>query len=175
MPTPPESPDRDADPSPNADAGAAPAHTPPRLVLHPLTGPPAPDMTARIEESLRRHEAELAKAQRRVEQARSGSAPETPARVAEPAPVPAPGAHRVEFDWRGETAFYVEHDRRVRLSCAYWGGPKGGVSHLSGFWDYTDGRSERLTPQERGAVLRAVINSAKARENITLAVEEHGE
>ena len=91
-----------------------------------------------------------------------------------PAPPPAPDHHRVEFDWRGETAFYVEHDRRVRLSCIYWGGPRGSVSHLSGFWEYTDGRSERLTPQERGAVLRAVINSAKARERITLAVEEHG-
>ena len=171
MGTPPKSPDPDPDPTPNGEKPAP--RTPPRLVLHPITGPPIVDMTARIEESRRRHEEELAKAQRLVEQARSGSAPDVPQRVTEPAPPPAPGTHRVEFDWRGETAFYVEHDRRVRLSCMYWGGPKGSVSHISGFWEYADGRTERLTPQERGAVLRAIINCAKARENITLAIEEH--
>jgi hypothetical protein len=172
MATPPESSDRDPHLAPNDDETPAP-RAPPELVLQPITGPPVVDMTARIEESLRRHEEELATAQRLVEQARSGSAPERPAPITEPAPPPAPGTHRVEFDWRGETAFYVEHDRRVRLSCIYWGGPKGSVSHISGCWEYTDGRAERLTPQERGAVLRAIINSAKAREAIRLAIEEH--
>jgi hypothetical protein len=128
-------------------------------------------MTARIEESLRRHEAELAKAQRLVEQARTGSPPETPTPVTEPAPPPAPGAHRIEIDWRGETAYYVEHDRRVRVACMYWGGPKGGVSHIDAMWDYTDGRRERLTPDERAAVLRRIVEYARTHDDITLAIE----
>ena len=82
----------------------------------------------------------------------------------------APGSHRVDFDWRGETAYYVEHDRRVWLSCIYWGGPKGSVSHIHGVWEYDDGRRERLTKDERAAVLQVVNDQAKAHENITLEI-----
>ena len=103
--------------------------------------------------------------------------PESPDRGANLAPNDAtpprpPGSHRVEFDWRGETAYYVEHGRRVTLACMYWGGPKGSVAHIHGVWEYDDGRRERLTAGEREAVLRAIIEAAKTRENITLATEE---
>ena len=171
MTTPPESPNRDATVAPNADVKPEPRQ-PPKLVLQPLGGPAAPDMSALVEEGRRRHEEELAKAKRLVEQARSGAAPDFPERVTEPLPPPEAGTHRVEFDWRGETAYYVEHDRRVTLSCSYWGGPKGNVSHIHGVWEFSDGRRERLTPGERSAVLRAVADHAKARENITLAIDE---
>src|SRR5689334_20400824 len=70
--------------------------------------------------------------------------PESPDRGANLAPNDAtpprpPGSHRVEFDWRGETAYYVEHGRRVTLACMYWGGPKGSVAHIHGVWEYDDG------------------------------------
>ncbi len=55
----------------------------------------------------------------------------------------------------------------------YWGGPTGSVSHIHGVWEYDDGRRDRLTPDERAAVLQVVVASAKARENITLAIREH--
>jgi hypothetical protein len=168
MPTTPEP--NESVPSPNAEP-ARPQREPPKLVLHPITGPPTPDMTDRIAESLRRHEAELATAQRLVEQARAGSAPESPARAEESSTPPAPGRHRIEFDWRGETAYYHEHDRRVTLTCVYWGGPKGSVSHIHGVWEYADGRRVRLTIDERANVLHAIVAAAKEREDITLAID----
>ena len=84
--------------------------------------------------------------------------------------LPTPGDSHVEFDWRGETAFYVEHDRRVRLECIYWGGPAGSVSHIDGVWEYDDGRRELLTSDERARALQRVIEQAKKRENITLEI-----
>jgi hypothetical protein len=89
-----------------------------------------------------------------------------------PSSPPAPGTHRVEFDWRGETAYYVEHDRRVWLACMYWGGPKGSVSHIHGVREYGDGRREYLTPEERAAILQVVIDTAKTREGIALEIEK---
>ncbi len=137
----------------------------------PVTGPPVPDMTRQVEDSLRRHEAELAKAERLVTQARSGARPEVaPRDTAAPAP-PAPGDFRIEFDWRGESAYCVEHDRRVWLSCSYWGGPSGTVSHVHGVWEYADGRREPLTTDERAAVLQRVVDAARKRDDISLEIE----
>ncbi len=123
--------------------------------LTPLTGPPIVDMTARIEESRRRHEAELAAAQKLVAEARAGTAPTPPKQI----------------DGRGEAASYVEHDRRVWLECIYWGGPAGSVAHVSGVWEYTDGRRKHLTTEERALVLRRVIEHAKKHDDIKLEVE----
>ena len=164
----PESEGRAASPNANQEPAVP---QPKRVVLQPLSGPPVPDMTAQVEESRTRHEAELAKAERLVAQARSGAAPEFPERKVEPTPPPPPGDHRIEFDWRGETAYYIEHDRRVTLSCMYWGGPTGSLSHIHGVWEYTDGRREHLTGPERATVLRRVIDAAKKRENIRLELE----
>jgi hypothetical protein len=99
------------------------------------------------------------------------SPPEIVQRPVDPAPPAAPGDYRIEFDWRGETAFCVEHDRRVRLACFYWGGPKGSVSHIDAMRDYADGRREELTADERALVLQRVIDEARKRENIRLEVE----
>jgi hypothetical protein len=159
------------DSSPNDQGESAKSPRPRPIVLRPVTGPPVPDMTARIEDSLRRHEAELAKAERLVAQARAGTPPTYPERPTEPSPPPAPGDYRIEFDWRGETAHCVEHDRRVRIACFYWGGPKGSVSHVDGVWEYTDGRRERLSPEERTSVLQRVVDQARKRENIRLEIE----
>jgi hypothetical protein len=137
----------------------------------PLTGPPIPDMTARIAESLKRHEAELAAAEKLVAQARSGSVPTLPERTVEPLPPPAPGEYRIEIDWRGESAYFVEHDRRVWLECIYWGGPHGSVSHIHGVWEYADGRRERLTAEERAHVLQRVIEYARTHHDIKLEIE----
>lgn len=143
---------------------------PPPVRLHPLPGPPIPDNAAAVEESRRRHEAELAASQRLVAQARAGSPPTAGPPPAEPLPPPAPGQFRVEIDWRGETAHVVEHDRRVRLDCAYWGGLAGRVSHIDGVWEYADGRREPLTADESALALRRVIDHARARDGITLRV-----
>lgn len=158
------------DPAPNAESESVP-RMPPPLVLMPITGPPIPDMTGKIEESLRRHEAELAKAQQLVAQARAGAPPTTPERMAEPSRPLAPGDSRVEIDCRGESAYYVEHDRRVRIECIYWGGPKGSVSHIHGVWEYADGRREHLTAEERASVLQRVIEHARQRDGIKLEIE----
>jgi hypothetical protein len=155
---------------PNAKQEPTPPQ-PKRVVLQSVTGPPVPDMKAQVEESRRRHEADLAKAERLVAQARSGAPPEFQEPKSEPTPPPAPGEYRIEFDWRGETAYYVEHDRRVRLSCIYWGGPTGRLSHIHGAWEYPDGRREHLTGTERATVLRRVIDAAKKRENIRLELD----
>jgi len=84
---------------------------------------------------------------------------------------PNAGAYRVAFDWRGETAYYIEQSRRVALASFYWGGPNGTVSHIDGMWDYEDGRRESLTPDERRTVLDRVIDAAWKGEEITLKVE----
>ena len=55
----------------------------------------------------------------------------------------------VAYDWRGETAYYVEPDRRVWLSCIYWGGPIGNVSHIHGVWEFADERREPLSAEAR--------------------------
>ena len=138
--------------------------------LHPLSGPPIPDNAAAVEESRRRHEPELTASQRLVAQARAGSPPAAAApRPAEPLlEPPARGEFRVEIDWRGETAHVVEHDRRVRLDCAYWGGRAGRVSHVDGVWEYADGRREPLTEDECALALRRVIDHARARDGIAL-------
>jgi len=161
-----------AEPETPAEPGApATPAAPPPLILAPLTGPPIPDMAPAIEESRRRHEVELATAQRLVAQARAGAGPIAPPRPGEPTSPPAPGQFRIEIDWRGETAHVVEHDRRVRLECFYWGGPAGGVSHIDGVWEYADGRREPLTPDERAVVLRRVVDHARTREDIALRID----
>jgi hypothetical protein len=146
-----------------ADPGA-----PPPVRLHPLPGPPAPDTAAAVEEGRRRHEAELAASQRLVAQARAGAPPSIAPPPAEPLPPPAAGQFRVEIDWRGETAHVVEHDRRVRLDCSYWGGPAGSVAHADGMWEYADGRREPLGADDRALALRRVIDHARARDGIAL-------
>ena len=146
-----------------ADPGA-----PPPVRLYPLPGPPAPDTAAAVEEGRRRHEAELAASQRLVAQARAGAPPSIAPRPAESVPPPAAGQFRVEIDWRGETAHVVEHDRRVRLDCSYWGGPAGSVAHAEGMWEYADGRREPLGADERALALRRVIDHARARDGIAL-------
>jgi hypothetical protein len=78
---------------------------------------------------------------------------------------------RVEFDWRGETAHYVEGDRRVTLSCMYWGGPSGRVSHLFAMWELADGRREPLTADQRVSVLARVIERARTHHGIALEIE----
>jgi hypothetical protein len=78
---------------------------------------------------------------------------------------------RVEFDWRGETACYVEGDRRVMLSCIYWGGPTGSVSHLWGVWEHPDGRRETLTADERASVLARVSERSRKLHGIELEIE----
>ena len=162
---------RQLDAEPNANP-ERPVRMPPPLVLHAITGPTPPDMSRQVEESRRRHEEQIAKAERLVAQARSGSI-DLPQRTTEPRPLPLPGEYRLEMDWRGETAIYVEHDRRVRMECFYWGGPNGSVSHIHGMWEYTDGRSEPLTPAERALTLERVIEYARRHEDITL--ESSGE
>ena len=79
--------------------------------------------------------------------------------------------YRLAFDWRGETAYYIEYDRRVTLACMYWGGPAGRVFHIDGVWEYGDARRERLTSTERAIVLDRVIQHAKEHHGITLEIE----
>ncbi|MGH7712618.1 MAG: hypothetical protein ACREOG_15105 [Gemmatimonadaceae bacterium] len=159
------------------DSASAPEATeqrtaePAPVVLRPLSGPTVPDMTAHIEESRKQHEAELAAAQKLVARARAGSPLTFPERTHEPLPPPAPGEHRVAIDWRGETAHYIEYDRRVRLACMYWGGPSGRVSHIDGFWEYGDDRRERLTSHERARILQHVIEHARRHHDIVLEIE----
>ena len=78
---------------------------------------------------------------------------------------------RVQFDWRGETAYYIEGDRRVTLSCIYWGGPAGSVSHLYAMWELPDGRREPLTAEKRVLVLERVIERARKSEGISLEIK----
>ena len=80
------------------------------------------------------------------------------------------GDYRVQFDWRGETAFYVEGDRRVTLFSAYWGGAKGSVSHLFGVWEYPDEHRVPLTTEERATVLTRVADLAAKSHGITLEI-----
>jgi len=128
-------------------------------------------MAARIEESRRRHGAELAATQQLVAQARAGSPVPSAARPVAPVPAPAPGSFRIDFDWRGETAHFVEHDRRVQMECFYWGGPVGRVSLRDAVWEYDDGRREPLTPEERALVLRRVIERARELHHIALKTD----
>jgi hypothetical protein len=143
------------------------------LKLQPLGGPTAPDMDALREEGKKRHEAELRAAEKLVGEARRGSwSPATPPAPEPPPARPAPGESMVIFDWRGETAEFLESDRSVSLFCAYWGGPTGNVSHDRGMWTYTDGRFERLTSVEREAVLSRVVDVAKRVHHITLVAKD---
>ena len=77
---------------------------------------------------------------------------------------------RVDFDWRGETAYYIEGDRRVWMSTIYWGGRAGRVSHIHGVWELPDGNREPLTDAERALVLQRVVEYARLYHNIPLEV-----
>jgi len=128
-------------------------------------------MDAAIEDGRHRHEEDLARATRLVEQARSGAALEWPAAL-EPSPAaPPPGEFRVEFHWRGETATYVEHDRRAQLSCAWWGGLTGSVAHRYGVWESDDGGRAPMTAEERIMVLERVSERAAALHGVRLEPE----
>lgn len=82
-----------------------------------------------------------------------------------------PPGYRVEIDWRGEVADYLEDARQVRVECIYWGGPNGSVSHIDGFWAYSDGRREPLTSEARAMVLQRVIEHARKVHDIQLEIE----
>lgn len=129
-----------------------------------------PDMDAVRSESLQRHEDELARAKRLGAQAPAGTGLSPAAHRENVRPEPGAGEYLVDFDWRGETANYVEYNRRVTLSCAYWGGPKGSVAHLYGVWEYAHDRREPLTAAERKTVLARVIERAAQFHGITLAI-----
>jgi hypothetical protein len=128
-------------------------------------------MDAVIEDGRRRHEKELIQAQQLVEQARSGTVPEWPGTLEPPLVAPPPGEFRVEFHWRGETATYVEHDRRAQVSCAWWGGPKGSVAHQYGVWESDDGVRAPMTAAERVMVLERVIERAASHHGVRLEPE----
>jgi hypothetical protein len=128
-------------------------------------------MAARVEEGRRRHEAELAAAERLAWQARTGSAPGFPPPVVAAPRRLEPGEFIVDTEWRGETAWYVESDRRVRLSCYYWGGPLGRVSHIDGRWEYGDGRTALLSADERAMVLQRTIERVRRDQGIVLQIE----
>jgi len=81
------------------------------------------------------------------------------------------GSYRVEVDWRGETAYYIEEGRRVWVTCLYWGGPAGRVAHIHAVWEYDDGRREPLTVDEREEILRRVIDYVRIHHHIPLEVE----
>jgi hypothetical protein len=83
-------------------------------------------------------------------------------------PTPSLGGFRVDCDWRGETAYYMEEGRRVWLTCLYWGGRAGSVSHIHAVWEYEDGRREPLTPAERVEVLQRVITYVQQHHHIPL-------
>ena len=78
----------------------------------------------------------------------------------------------VELDWRGESAYYIEGDRRVWVFASYWGGPNGHLSHIHATWEYSDGRREPLTTVERTEVLRRLMDYIKLREGFTMRAEE---
>lgn len=69
---------------------------------------------------------------------------------------PAEERYTVELDWRGESAYYVEPDRRLWLFAAYWGGT-GSLEHIHAAWEYGDGRRVALTPEERRETLTRVL------------------
>ena len=150
------------------NSGARPASRP--IVFSSVSGPTAPDMEQARADGIRRHEQELADAERLTAQARAGSAPPpSPAGNDRPRQV-GHGEHFVEFDWRGETATYFEHDRAVAMSCTYWGGPKGSVAHTFAAWEYRDGHREPMSNDERAEVLSRVVERAFRVHGITLEV-----
>ena len=79
--------------------------------------------------------------------------------------------YTVEFDWRGESAYYIEADRRLWLFAAYWGGT-GSLEHIHAVWEYQDGRRVALTPEERVETLRRVLAAIKATEGFPLRCPE---
>ena len=147
------------------DSRPRPASRP--IVFSSVTGPTAPDMDQARAEGIKRHEKELADAERLTTQARSGTAPLPPASKSEPRQVER-GEYFVEFDWRGETATYFEHDRSVVMSCTFWGGPKGNVAHMFASWEYRDGHRAPMSIDERKDVLRRVVERASQLHGITL-------
>lgn len=78
----------------------------------------------------------------------------------------------VELDWRGESAYYIEGDRRVWVFASYWGGPTGHLEHIHAMWEYTDGRREPLTTEERTEVLRRLMDYIKRREGFAMRAKE---
>jgi hypothetical protein len=78
----------------------------------------------------------------------------------------------VELDWRDESAYYIESDRRVRLYASYWGGDTGHLEHIHAIWEYTDGRQVPLTLEERGDVLRRLMFYIKQLEGFPMRARE---
>ena len=79
--------------------------------------------------------------------------------------------YTVELDWRGESAYYIEPDRRLWLFAAYWGGT-GSLEHIHAVWEYPNGRRVALTPEERLETLRRVLATIKANDNFPMRCGE---
>jgi len=84
---------------------------------------------------------------------------------------PAQDGFKVEFDWRGESAYCIEPDRRLWLFAAYWGGT-GSLEHIHATWEYQDGRRIALTPDERRETLRRVLAAIEAGEGFPMRCRE---
>jgi hypothetical protein len=85
-------------------------------------------------------------------------------------PVTNPG-YTVERDWRGETACYIEPDRRVTLFSAWHGGAVGHVAHISGQWEYKDRPHADMTPQEQAEVLQRVIDFIRRHDGFVMVAD----
>ncbi len=130
--------------------------------------PPVPDYNRIAEESEARSREEIRAAEERVERIRSGRAE---AKFAE-FPLPVGAGYAVELDWRGESAYYIEGDRRVWVFASFWGGPTGHLEHIHAEWEYLDGRRVPLTEAERTQVLRTLAEYIKHREGFPMRARE---
>lgn len=130
--------------------------------------PPVPDYNKIAEESAAKSEAEIRAAEAHVERMRSGEMQTTPRSDPDTGPI----AFTVELDWRGESAYYIETDRRVWVFASYWGGDTGHLEHIHGMWEYSDGRRVPLTDEERASVLRRLMQYIKLREGFEMRAKE---
>ena len=130
--------------------------------------PPVPDYNRIAEESEARSNAKIRATEERVERSRSGRM--EPSSGA--APKSGPDGFVVELDWRGESAYYIEADRRVWVFASYWGGPIGHLSDIHAAWEYTDGRRAPLSAGERIDVLRRLVDYIKLHEGFRMRAEE---
>ncbi len=133
------------------------------MILDPLPQPPpVPDGNKIAKESEARSNAEIQAANEKVAGKRA------PPIV--PTHQPTDG-YTVELDWRGESAYYIETDRKLWLFCAYWG-HIGSVEHINAVWEYIDGRRLPLTQEERLETLRRVLEYIKTRESFRMRARE---
>jgi hypothetical protein len=84
-------------------------------------------------------------------------------------PRPAPGDYTIEVEFRGETLWYIEHDRKLSMPWFWTNGYSVYASQMTD-WKLAGGGSRPVTDEERAMVIDRVVTYAKQVQGVEMKV-----